>query len=224
MNDERVKRSPVSLIDFEDVYLSYNGKVLFNDLSFKVGKGEKVILAGRSGIGKSTLFSLILGFVTPERGMVFFDGEPVDEKNVWQIRRRVAFIDQDVSIGRGRVNEWFDFVLSLKANSSLRRDERGLRESFEYFELEGDILEKEINELSGGERQRIAVVTSIILGRKVFLLDEVTASLDGHMKEKLAWFFCSRSDWTVVVISHDSVWLENPNVKVFDLEGKRWKQ
>ena len=109
----------MALIRFKDVSLSYNGKLVFEGLSFEVRRGEKVLVLGRSASGKSSLFSLILGFAVPERGEVTFDDLPVNEKTVWEIRRRVSFIDQDVSLGDGKVSQWLRFVSGLRANLPL---------------------------------------------------------------------------------------------------------
>ncbi|MBZ0167249.1 MAG: energy-coupling factor ABC transporter ATP-binding protein [Candidatus Omnitrophica bacterium] len=212
-------------INFDDVWLSYqDGKKIFSGLSLKVGRGEKVILKGRSGLGKSSLFSLLLGFVRPDHGTVFFDGDCVDDKSVWEVRKKVAFIDQDVSVGEGRVADWMTFVAGFKANASLDMGDQRVKDLMTYFELGPDIWHKDVAELSGGERQRVAIVVAVLLDRKVFLLDEVTSALDKSLKEKVAEFFVRENGWTVVVISHDPVWLDQSVVKVFNLEDATWER
>jgi len=212
----------IAMIKLDCVGLKYNEKKVFSGLSLEILRGEKVVVLGRSGLGKSSLFSLILGYVQPNCGNVFFCGVCIDEKTVWDVRKRVSFIDQDVSVGGGTVAEWLAFVSGLRVNSSLDFGNNQVRELFELFELGHDLLDKDVSELSGGERQRIAIVVSALLGREVFLLDEVTSALDKHLKEKVTGFFLKEAGWTVVVISHDAVWLDNPAVKVFDLEAEKW--
>ena len=92
-----------------------------------------------------------------------------------------------------------------------------------YFEFNEDIVDKNIEDLSGGERQRLAIVISVLLGRDVFFLDEVTSALDKHLKKKVVDYFVKRKDWTSLVVSHEPLWLENPAVKVFSLEERKWK-
>lgn len=212
------------MIKFENIDLIFDDKKIFSDFSLEIAKGEKAIFLGKSGLGKSSLFALLLGFVRPQNGKVLIDGVPVDEHTVWHVRQKVSFIDQDVSVGDYKVSEWFAFVAGIKENQSLDFSEDKIQGLMDFFELSRDLLNKDISELSGGERQRVAIIVSVLLGRNVFLLDEVTSALDKNLKKKTADFFIRHKDWTVISISHDAVWLDNLNVKVFDLERKSWKQ
>ncbi|MEW5896043.1 MAG: ABC transporter ATP-binding protein [Candidatus Omnitrophota bacterium] len=212
------------MIKFEDITLSYNGQPVFKDFSMEINKGEKAVILGRSGLGKSSLFSLILGFVRPREGRVLFDGTCVDEKTVWDVRRRTAFVDQDVSLGRGKVFEWFSLISKFRANAALDFSRDRIIGTMRLFDLEQDLLNKDISELSGGERQRFAIVAAVLTNRKVFLLDEATSALDKDLKAKVSDFFLLRKDWTVVAISHDPVWTGRPFVKIFDLEEGKWKR
>ena len=85
-----------------------------------------------------------------------------------------------------------------------------------------DFLKKDISQLSGGERQRIAIITAVLLGRDVFFLDEATASLDKGLKKTVVDFFIQRPDWTVVSVSHDSHWMDSQDIKIFDMEERKW--
>ena len=210
------------MIEFKNVSLNFNGKAVFSNLSFAISGGDKVVVLGKSGLGKSSLFSLILGFVQPDSGTVLFDGICVDEKSVWDVRRKIAFVDQDVSVGAGKLSEWLVFVSGFKSNSSADFGQKKVEELMNFFEMGHDLLDKDVSELSGGERQRIAIVVSVLLGRKVFLLDEVTSALDRNLKEKVAEFVFREKDWTVIVISHDNIWFNNTSVKIFDLEAGKW--
>ena len=212
-----------SMIRFDHIYLAFDGRKILNDLSFKVRRGEKVVLLAKSGAGKSSLFSLVLGFIEPNEGRVFFAGRPVDEKSVWEVRKKIAYIDQDISLGGGKITDLLDFVLKLNVNIHLDGSRQQLQELLRYFEFDQDVLTKDIENLSGGERQRLAIIIAVLLQRQVFLLDEVTAALDKQLKKKVADFFIAREDWTCLVISHDPVWLENPAVKIFKLEEGKWK-
>jgi len=212
------------MIKFDKISLSFDGKEIFSGLDLEIGAGEKVVLSGRSGIGKSSLFGLVLGFVVPDSGSVFFEGVRVDEKSVWDLRRKVSYIDQDVSAGYGKVSDWLSFVSDFKANQDLDFGSERIFGLMDLFGMKHDLLEKSVSELSGGERQRMAIIVSQLLNRKVYLLDEVTSALDKVLKPKVAAFFMENPDWTVISVSHDPVWTESGNVKVYDMEAMEWKR
>ena len=210
-----------ALIKFDSIDLGFNGKSVIQNLSLEFSRGDKVVIFGKSGSGKSSLLAMVMGFIRPDRGLVLFDGIPVDEKTVWEVRKRIASIDQDVSLGSGKVSRLLHNTSNLDTNADLEFD---ADELMKFFELDADTIHKDIKELSGGERQRMAVVIAVLLNRDVFFLDEVTASLDKHLKKKVADYFLDREDWTCIIISHDPVWLDNDIVRVFDFAEKKWKQ
>jgi len=212
------------MIKFNNIHLSYNGKKIFQGLSFEIKQGEKAVISGKSGLGKSSLFSLVLGFVEPDEGEIIFDGMRVDGKSVWDIRKKIAYIDQDVSIGTGKILDLLDFVSRFKTNIHLDYTKGRIDDLLKYFEFDSDIINKNVEELSGGERQRLSIIISVLLKRNIFFLDEITSALDKHLKKKVVNYFMERKDWTALVISHDPVWLENPFAKVFNLEDGTWKQ
>lgn len=212
------------MIKFNNIHLSYNGKEVIHNLSFEIKQGEKAAISGKSGSGKSSLFSMLLGFIEPGEGQITFDGVPVDAKSAWDIRKRTAYIDQNVSIGSGRILDTLEFVSGLKTNAQLDYTNDKVNDLLEFFELNSDLIGKNVEDLSGGERQRLAIVISVLLERNIFLLDEVTSALDKHLKNKVVDYFVKREDWTCLVISHDPVWIDNPSVKVLKLEEREWKQ
>jgi len=189
-------------------------KMIFSDLDLSVDRGEKVVIKGRSGIGKTTVFRLILGFTVPSSGNIYFEGKPVDAKLFWDIRKRAAHISQDSDIGEGPVLALFDEVFSYNANrEKFSHDE--LNALLSEFSLEKNILNKKFENLSGGEKQRIAIIISLMTKKDVFLLDEITSDLDTALKEKVVDFFLSHPEWTVLAISHDPEW-ERKGVRVVD--------
>ena len=212
------------MIKFDKIELSFDGVKIIEDLTLNIAPTEKVVVLGSSGSGKTSLFSLILGFVKPDRGNIFLEGKPLNAQSVWQVRKRIAYIDQDISLGSVVVSELIDSIFKLKANSKIDFKKADLQNLLEYFELSSNIVDKYTQSLSGGERQRLAIIISILLERKVFLLDEVTSSLDKRLKKKVVDYFLERDDITCLINSHDPEWLKNSKTKIFDVEEKEWKQ
>ncbi len=216
--------SKQSLIVYDRVGLSHSGKRIFASFSLQVKVGEKVLLGGASGSGKSSLLKMLLGFVKPTEGTLSFEGALLDEKQVWEVRKKIAYVDQGSCLGAGRVTDLIDFIFSLKANHAIRLVDERVDELLAYFHLDRGLLDKSIEHLSGGERQRMALVIAVLLERKVFLLDEVTSGLDKQLKQKVVDFFVTNPEWTCLIVSHDPIWSGHESIRKHTLEERLCKQ
>ncbi|MDW7674320.1 MAG: ABC transporter ATP-binding protein [Bacillota bacterium] len=206
------------MIEYRNISIEFDGKNILKDFNLAIAKGSKVLFYGKSGLGKSVLFKLILGFLLPKNGEIFIEGEPLTSKSAWELRKRIAYVSQEVDLGSGKVEAAVKNIFAYKANSHLCYDREELVSLMKQFDLPAELIAKEITSLSGGERQRLAIIMAILLQRKVFLLDEATAALDSRLKEKVIDFFMANSTWTVLVISHDKEWLEDKRIEVLNLE------
>ncbi len=208
----------MSVFKLDNVSLKFKDKYLIKEFSLEIERGDKVLLFGRSGIGKSSIIKLLLGFTRPEKGKIYFYNDELGPDNVWELRKKTAYVSQDVDIGEGDIACIIEQIFSYKRNKDIDyRDE--LEKCIEYFHLEQDVLTKEFKDLSGGEKQRIAIIIAIILKRDIFLLDEITSSLDLELKRKVQNYFLNRDHWTEIIISHDKTWLHSDKVKIIELEG-----
>ncbi|GAA0891527.1 ATP-binding cassette domain-containing protein [Fulvivirga kasyanovii] len=210
----------MSVISLRDIEVRFNSKHVFDGFSLDIGQGEKVRIKGKSGAGKTTLFKLMLGFLQPDAGEVLYEGQKLNGSTVWRARKSMAYVSQDMSIGEGLVKDFFDEIFSYEANKHLQVDREDIMKLFRKFSLNEELYEGRIPELSGGEKQRIAIVISILLDRPVYLLDEITSSLDEVLKEKIAQYFLGLKGKTLLIISHDRVWEKN-DVKLIDLDNLR---
>ena len=207
------------MIRFENVCIQFNNKCLLKNLNFTIKKGDKLLLYGKSGIGKTTIFRFILCFEPLKEGAIHFENQPVDDRAVWEIRKKTAYVSQDLDIGSGPVKILIDKAFSFKATVHLKPSKERLNELLSFLDLEEGILNEAYEKLSGGEKQRIAIIIAILLQRKIFFLDEATSSLDAELKLKVIKYFLEKKDWTVLSISHDKDWLNNPGLKVIRLKG-----
>ncbi len=211
------------MIEFTKIDLRFDDKTIFQNLNIKIKPGSKVALQGKSGLGKSSFFNLIQGFILPQQGTIHVDGLQIDEKAIWEIRKRIAYIDQNISLPDIKGKAWIDSIFTYKTNAPIKFQQNELQELMAYFEIAQNDLDKNMHELSGGERQRLAIIASILLKRQIYLLDEITSSLDNSLKEKVVKFFMDNPNRTVITVSHDLAWLKHPNIKIFDLKEKLWK-
>ena len=202
------------IINFKNVFLKFKTKEIFNNCNFSVKKGEKVVVFGKSGTGKSTLLNLILGFKQPDSGEIFFKNKKANPENIWWIRSQIAYVDQDVMMGEGLVKEIINEYFSFTNNSQNKFSQQELEKQMNDFDLDISLLEKDISKLSGGERQRLALVVALLLKRKVVILDEVTSALDPASKKVVIKKLLENKKNTLLVITHDKEWQNEPNVKV----------
>ena len=202
------------MIKFKSVYLKRKSKEIFSGLDFFVQKNEKVLIQGKSGIGKTTLFKVLLGFETIDKGKVSFNDLDIVKEHIKNIRRQIFYLSQDIDLRNERVNLLLDEV--LEQNDLKNQDKTHLMDLLNFLDLSSKILNQTVTELSGGERQRIGLLICFLLDRPVWLLDEPTSALDDIMKKKIADYVMDQEK-TIVLISHDDVWKENNAVKI-----ERW--
>ncbi|MCM1987512.1 ABC transporter ATP-binding protein [Methanococcoides seepicolus] len=200
------------LLKYKDISIRYGEKKVLSHFDLDIKKGDRILLKGRSGAGKSTLLKMPMGFAHQTSGNLYFNNSLLDSNTVWDARKRIAYVSQDLDIYEGSVNEFIEEVFSYSFNEG-KLDRTKLRRLLVYLGFEKDVLDMHFEELSGGEKQRIGIIMSVLIGKDIYLLDEVTSSLDSALKEKVANYFLERKDWTLVIISHDDVW-EKENVRV----------
>lgn len=190
------------MIKFKNIDLKFNDKIILKDFNLTINKGEKVLIAGKSGKGKSTLLKILLGFNSPDSGEVLFQNIQLNEKNIDNIRKYLGYMPQSTPFLNDNVEKIINTIFNYKLNSKKKLNYDKLFYYFNLFNLDKNILTKHINELSGGEKQRFAFIITILLDREVWILDEITSSLDQDMKEKVTHYILN-SDKTVVLVSHD---------------------
>ena len=198
-----VALSAVSTLEAKDVEVRFGGQTVLHGLSLSLGPGEKTLLTGPSGCGKSTVLRCFLGFVVPDAGSVSIEGAALTPQTVWRLRQRVAYVGQEPDLGTGTAGQAIERPFHYRVNAGLRRNLDRIPELFERFNLAGELLNKDVGSLSGGEKQRIALVSAILLDRRIFLLDEITSALDKVSKKAVAEYFRSREDATALIVAHD---------------------
>ena len=202
------------MIKFESVYLKRKNKEIFSGLDFFVPENEKVLIQGKSGIGKTTLFKVLLGFEKIDKGRVFFNQLPITREHIMDIRGRIFYLSQDIDLKDERVDSLLDEI--LEQNRIPDKDEIHITELLNFLELSDKLLNQKITELSGGERQRVGLLICFLLDRPVWFLDEPTSALDDAMKEKIASYVMDQHK-TIILISHDDVWKKQDALRI-----ERW--
>lgn len=187
----------------ENLTVGFGERTVIEDFSLVLEPGDRTVLTGRSGSGKSTILRCILGFTVPGSGAIHIDGEPLTGASVWRLRRKLAYVAQEPDLGSGIVREILERPFTYRANASLKKNLERVPALFRSFYLPVELLDKDITTLSGGEKQRVAFIASVLLDRRLFLLDEVASALDGPAKAAVVDFFREREDLTVLFVAHN---------------------
>lgn len=195
-------------IEFRNVSFTYPGHTqeVLRNVSFRIKPGERVVVLGRVGSGKTTLHKLMLGLYQPTEGAVFLDGVDLRQLDPADLRRNVGYVEQDTLL----------FYGSLRDNISLRApyaddlaivtaaEIGGLSEFADRHPQGYDMVIGERGaSLSGGQRQGVAIARAVLLDPPVILLDEPTSSMDftseSQFKTSLTQFIQHK---TMVIVTH----------------------
>ncbi|MGZ8238114.1 MAG: ABC transporter ATP-binding protein [Methylobacter sp.] len=207
------------IIRFEHVSVNACEKTILSDISFELFPGEKAVLCGKSGSGKSSILRTLLGLHALSRGTVYFREKPLDYISVQAIRSCTAYIGQEPVLGADSVRESLLLPFQFKAHRGRQPAEAQLIEALQRLQLSADILKQASNHISVGEKQRIALARGLLLGKNLYLLDEVTSALDEASKQAVFDVF-SDPGLTVLSVAHDPDWINRCDI-AFQLEAGR---
>ncbi len=197
------------VIEFRQVYKSFNHIPILAGLDFAIQPGETVTIIGGSGIGKSVTLKLIVGLLKPEAGQVLIEGEdivPLTEDQLIRIRKKIGMVFQSSALFDSlSVAENIAYPLREHTAMSEREIRERIRETLHLVGLEGD-EDKEPADLSGGMRKRVALARAIALTPRIILYDEPTTGLDPTNTEKINELIVDmdrKLEVTSVVVTHD---------------------
>lgn len=168
---------------FKNVYFSYeSGAQIFTDLSMEINEDEKTAIIGESGVGKTTLLSIIERFYNIDKGDILFGEKSIYNYNISDWRNQIAYVSQDTPIMEGTLYD--NLVYGIDYQLSDENINKALETSnlLPFINKLPKKLHTEVGEkgmkLSGGQRQRLSIARAILRNSPILLLDESTSHLD----------------------------------------------
>jgi len=214
-------------IEFRGVCISFNGRAVLEDVSFSVNHGQTLCILGRSGVGKSVALRILMGFLKPDAGTVFVDGEEItglNEEGMRAIRQRVTMVFQNGAL--------FD-SLSVRENVAFPLRERGGMDEEQIQQwvdrLIGLVGAEDVAEafpagLSTGRKRAVAMARALAAKPEVVLYDEPTTMVDPIIARRLGDLIQrlkQQLGFTSIVVTHDMRFAERLADRVLFLhQGK----
>jgi len=193
-------------IEINNVTFRYNEDMPFviNNINLKIRSGQYIAIVGKTGCGKSTLMRLLLGFETPQRGAIYFDGQDVARLNLRSLRQNIGSVMQNGQLFSGDIFSnivvtapWLTLNDAWEAAkmAGIADDIRAMPMGMHTMISEGS------GGISGGQRQRILIARAIVAKPRILIFDEATSALDNiaqkHISVALDSWQCTR-----IVIAH----------------------
>lgn len=195
-------------IEFANVEFSYPGSSIpaLKGFSCRIAAGERVVIIGRVGSGKTTLQKLLLGLYQPTAGAVMIDGVDVRQLDPADLRRNIGYVSQDPTLFYGTLRDNISIGAPYADDAAIvaAAEIAGLTEFVNRHPKGFDMLIGERGEsLSGGQRQSVAIARAVLMDPPILLLDEPTSSMDytseQQFKQSLKTFAGHK---TVIIVTH----------------------
>ena len=191
------------LLNLSHISKIFDGETILDDLSFKVKENSFLTLLGPSGCGKTTTLRIIGGFVIPDKGNVYFDGE--DITNLPANKRKLNTVFQKYALfPHMNVEENIAFGLRIKKKSDAYIKDK-IKYALKLVNLDG-YEKRSIDLLSGGQQQRIAIARAIVNEPKLLLLDEPLGALDLKLRQEMQYELIRLKNElgiTFIYVTHD---------------------
>ena len=206
-NGSKSKINNINNIEFKNVSFHYNqNEKIISNINMKIKKGDRILILGPVGAGKSTILGLISGMYHPEKGSIMINNIPIEKIDKKMLRNKIGYVAQEPLLFSGTIKENIQF-----GKNNVSDDE--LWELLETVQLKQEILSLQDKEnstvgqrgisLSGGQKQRLSIARALVRKPEVLIFDDITASLDAENEDKL-WnsINAKYKEITCFIVSH----------------------
>ena len=198
------------MLTLEHVSKKYKEQRVLQDINFSLDEKEFISIIGKSGVGKTTLLSIMAGLISPDGGKIVFSGKDITEFSEEQLAEfrlnNIGIVFQDFKL-IASLSVFDNILLAIHPRRDIDREEKKRRilDLIEQVGLMGK-QNSTVNNLSGGEMQRVAIARSLVNQPKVILADEPTGNLDENTSGQILDLFKelhTRLSTTFIIVTHE---------------------
>lgn len=209
------------LLEIKNLHKKFGKEEVLKGVDIKVEKGDKIVILGSSGSGKSTALRCINLLETPTSGQILFEGEDITKKNINEYRRKVGMVFQNFNLFPNM--SVIDNITLAPKTFGHDTKENLEKKAIELLDRVGlkDKKDAYPNSLSGGQKQRVAIARALANSPEVLLFDEPTSALDPEMVKEVLDVIKELSDegLTMVIVTHEMNFAKEVADKILFMDG-----
>jgi len=206
-NDKK-RMSIKKFIKYENIHFSYKNKKILENLNLEIQKGDRILISGKSGAGKTTLVNIILGMLKPDKGALKIDKKLITGKKFDQLRNLFSYVSQDIYIFKGSFLE--NIVLDQNQKKINHEKLIKITETTKIFDFIKEsknkfntIITHNARSISGGQTQRLGMSRGLYKDAEIYIFDESTNAIDKITESKILNNLKENyPDKTFIFISH----------------------
>ena len=209
------------LLEIKDLHKKFGKLEVLKGVNISVEKGEKIVILGSSGSGKSTALRCVNLLETPTNGQILYNGEDITKQNINKYRKKVGMVFQNFNLFPNMsVLENITLAPKTFGDDTVENIEKKAVELLKRVGLE-DKKDVYPNSLSGGQKQRVAIARALANSPEVLLFDEPTSALDPEMVKEVLDVIkeLSEEGLTMLIVTHEMNFAKEVADKVIFMDG-----